>query len=207
MKPDGAIYREYLGVLQRIKTQAYFGSVLDWFEYNYRSPVELSIFKELVDKKIIESALPRSRENIIRVTGDKEESTIKYRLVDQSGLEGMLNFIRHKVEPGVGKNDNKTLEQTPPKLSSNRELRRKLNEIIGIRRIEGKEKLLLMYLAKNFKPNTMRDIKVEVESKDLRHLVMRVRKKLKRSNFSIETHKVNGIRDGSYYKLVYHDKK
>lgn len=84
-----------------------------------------------------------------------------------------------------------------------RELRREINEIIKNGGFTKKQKILLKILAKNFKPKNIRELKCEIPCKDASHLVLRARRELKGTKFTIENKDRNGIRDGSSYQLVF----
>ncbi|MGA2910494.1 MAG: hypothetical protein ABSE04_01695 [Candidatus Microgenomates bacterium] len=102
-------------------------------------------------------------------------------------------------------------EKHPPLLKSQslnkpskKKMRISIKEILKNEKIIGQEKDLLNFLSSDFKAKSVGKIRVETGTKDCKHLVMRLRKKLKKTEFSIRRLlPAFGEREETNYQLEY----
>jgi len=144
-------------------------------------------------------------QEILKIVGQTRSASEKYGLafdLDNAYSFSLdidqLKFDKLYREHERKRKDRKTRVVTPTK----RELRKEIHNIIRAKNFGRKEKDFLIFLAKDFQPTLIEDIRKEISTSACTKLKASVQSKLKNTDFKITTHK-NGLGGKSKYQLEY----
>ncbi len=98
MKLDRAICEEYLGVLQKIKTNAYFEKEFEWIDYGGVSPNEYNILRELEGECIIALMFTGKNNGSLRFGSDTNGIKAEFRLLNANKLERKISYYTKEIK-------------------------------------------------------------------------------------------------------------